>query len=68
MTTQTTAEQQALALAEQHGLTLRALAGRLLNDLCYGVPPAASEQLLDLYQATQRLLRQAPTVPSGGST
>jgi len=66
MTTRTTAEQ--LALAEQHGLTLQALAGRLLNDLCLGVPPAASERLLALYQATRRLLDEGLATATGAST
>jgi len=34
MKAQTTAEEQALALARHHNMSLEALAGRLLNDLC----------------------------------
>lgn len=67
MTTKTTAEKQALALAEQHSLTLQALAGRLLNDLCTGVPAAAGDRLLVLYRATQRLLGKEQTEGWGGS-
>jgi len=67
MTTMTTAEQLALALAEQHGLTLQALAGRLLNDLCHSVPAAAGDRLPDLYRATQRLLGKEQTAGWGGS-
>lgn len=67
MTVQTTAEEQALALARQHGMSLEALAARLLYDLCAGVPAAMSERLLALYHATHRLLRKGNTAPSGGS-
>ena len=67
MTVQTTAEEQALALARQHGMSLEALAARLLYHLCAGVPAAMSDRLLALYHATQRLSRKGNTAPSGGS-
>jgi len=55
-----TAEEQALALARRHGISLTALASKLLNDLCAGVPADMADTLTALYQATQRLLeRQA---------
>ena len=60
MKAQTTAEEQALALARHHNMSLEALAGRLLNDLCAGVPAAMSDRLLVLYQAIQRLLEREP--------
>jgi len=67
MTTQTTAEEEALALARQHGMSLEALGARILYDLCAGVPAAMSERLLALYHATQRMSRTANTAPPGAS-